>query len=99
MSPARSRALMSVRSSMAATLAQAAARSAAACARVAAMELRTDIKALDRAGLIGVIAEAGEPAFRAGQIVRWLYGRGAASFDEMSDLSAGLRAMLVERFT
>jgi len=63
------------------------------------MDPRTDIKALDRAGLNGALAEAGEPAFRAGQIVRWLYGRGTASFDEMTDLSTGLRAILAERFT
>jgi 23S rRNA (adenine2503-C2)-methyltransferase len=63
------------------------------------MDPRTDIKALDRAGLVSALAEAGEPAFRAGQIVRWLYGRGAVSFDEMTDLSAGLRAILAERFT
>ncbi len=59
---------------------------------------RPDIKSLDRAGIEGVIADLGEPAFRARQIVRWLYGRGAASFDEMSDLPAALRAKLDARF-
>ena len=35
------------------------------------------IKALDRAGLAALVHELGEPRLRAGQIVRWLYGRGA----------------------
>ena len=39
--------------------------------------------------------ELGLPAFRAKQVFRWL-GRGAASFEEMSDLSRDLRARLGE---
>jgi 23S rRNA (adenine2503-C2)-methyltransferase len=35
----------------------------------------------------------GEPSFRAGQVWRWL-ARGAASYEAMTDLSAGLRAEL-----
>ncbi len=41
------------------------------------------------------LKELGEPAFRAKQIFRWIY-RGAASFEEMSDLSKPLRARLAE---
>ncbi len=37
----------------------------------------------------------GEPAFRARQVWRWT-SQGAASFDEMTDLPAGLRARLTE---
>ena len=37
--------------------------------------------------------DQGEPAFRAKQVFRWLY-RGVTSFDEMSDLSKGLRQKL-----
>jgi len=39
--------------------------------------------------------EQGEPAFRAKQVFRWLY-RGAASFEEMTDLSKPLRKKLEE---
>jgi len=57
------------------------------------------IKALDRAGLEGLIADLGEPRFRAKQLERWLYGRGARSFAEMTDLSAGLRETLAGRLS
>jgi 23S rRNA (adenine2503-C2)-methyltransferase len=36
----------------------------------------------------------GEPAFRAGQIARWMYNRGIVSFDQMSDISKELRARI-----
>ena len=42
------------------------------------------------------LQEQGEPAFRAGQIFRWLY-RGVSSFGEMSDLSKALRQRLEEQ--
>ena len=58
----------------------------------------TDIKALTPAGLAELVAELGEPRYRAGQITAWLYGRGVRDFGEMTDLSAGLRAQLAERF-
>jgi len=57
-----------------------------------------DIKSLDRGGIEGLVAELGEPAFRTRQLVRWLYGRGVSSFDDMSDLPAALRAALGARF-
>jgi 23S rRNA (adenine2503-C2)-methyltransferase len=55
------------------------------------------IKALDRPGILALVAELGEPRFRAGQIERWLYERGASSFAEMTDLPAGLRETLAGR--
>jgi len=55
------------------------------------------IKALDAGGIAALVAEMGEPPYRAGQIVRWVYGRGARSFAEMTDLSAGLRERLAGR--
>lgn len=42
--------------------------------------------------------EGGEPAFRAGQIFDWLYGKRVTSFDEMSNLSKGLREKLNDQF-
>ncbi len=38
----------------------------------------------------------GEKPFRAKQLWQWLYTRGVASFDEMTDLSKAFRASLVE---
>ncbi len=44
------------------------------------------------------LAEQGQPAFRAKQIRRWLFDSRINSFDEMSDLSQGLRRLLEEHF-
>lgn len=51
----------------------------------------------DAQGLATVLGEMGQPRFRTRQIVRWLYGRGAAGYDAMSDLPAELRTLLAER--
>ena len=40
----------------------------------------------------------GEPAYRVGQIVDWLYKKRVKSFDEMTDLSRELRGQLASRF-
>ena len=40
-----------------------------------------------------------QPAYRAGQIYRWLYQRFALSFDEMTDLPQELRGLLADSFT
>ncbi len=40
----------------------------------------------------------GQPKYRAGQVVRWLYEKRAKSFDAMSDLPAALRRQLEEAF-
>ncbi|GAV32005.1 tRNA m2A37 methyltransferase [Coriobacteriaceae bacterium EMTCatB1] len=59
---------------------------------------RPDITAYDRAGLEHVLAEMGEPRYRARQVLRWLWARDASSFEEMTDLPAALRTALAERF-
>ena len=41
---------------------------------------------------------AGEPVFRAGQILDWLYKKRARSWDEMTNLPKSLRAWLDETF-
>lgn len=38
-----------------------------------------------------------QPAFRAGQLVEWLYQRGATSFDQMTNLPLTLRTQLKEK--
>ena len=42
--------------------------------------------------------ERGLQKYRAAQVYRWLHQRGAASFEEMTDLSKPLRAALDESF-
>lgn len=54
------------------------------------------IKALDAGGIEGLVSDMQLPRFRARQIVRWLYGRGAASYDAMTDLPAELRHALAD---
>ncbi|MFT3867344.1 MAG: 23S rRNA (adenine(2503)-C(2))-methyltransferase RlmN [Nibricoccus sp.] len=44
------------------------------------------------------LREKGEPAFRAKQILEWVYKKRARSWDDMSNLSKPLRAWLAERF-
>ena len=50
-----------------------------------------DLDRLDR-----LLAERGEPSFRAKQVWEWA-ARGARSYAEMSNLPAELRAVLEER--
>ena len=56
----------------------------------------TDIKSMTQQELSQFLKELGEPAFRAKQVFTWLH-RGAASFDEMTNLSKSLREKLKER--
>ncbi len=49
---------------------------------------------LDLPGLEAYFASLGERPFRARQVMRWVYKRGATAFDAMTDLSAGLRERL-----
>lgn len=58
----------------------------------------TDIKSLSRAELSALVAELGEPGFRAKQIFTWLQ-KGVESFDEMTNLPKPLRGKLAERCT
>lgn len=55
------------------------------------------IKALTPEGLAAFVADSGLPRYRTSQLVAWLYGRAVRSFDEMTDLPAGLRASLAGR--
>ena len=55
-----------------------------------------DIKSATAEELKSLLEEMGEKPFRAKQIFRWIHQRGAASYDEMTDLSAALRKRLAE---
>ncbi len=57
------------------------------------------IEQSSREAIAAALAELGEPSFRTAQVVRWLYRRGATSFDEMTDLPLALRTALSRRFT
>ena len=55
-----------------------------------------DLKSMTLEELTAFFKEMGQPAFRAKQVFRWLY-RGVTSFEEMTDLSKGLREQLEAR--
>ncbi len=58
----------------------------------------TNLFGLDRPALEALLAERGEPAFRARQVYAWLYARRARGFDAMTDLGRELRARLGAEF-
>ncbi|HKT80834.1 MAG TPA: 23S rRNA (adenine(2503)-C(2))-methyltransferase RlmN [Vicinamibacterales bacterium] len=59
---------------------------------------RLDLAELDLGALEDAFAALGEPAFRARQVFGWLYARGVASVDDMTDLPRALRAAVKEKF-
>ncbi|MCB9780959.1 MAG: 23S rRNA (adenine(2503)-C(2))-methyltransferase RlmN [Alphaproteobacteria bacterium] len=58
---------------------------------------RTDLLALSRDELTAWLRDHGQPAFRGKQLWAWLWDKGAADFDEMTDLPKGLRQVLHEQ--
>jgi 23S rRNA (adenine2503-C2)-methyltransferase len=59
---------------------------------------RTPIKSLTLDELAGRLSALGQPAYRAKQVMRWLYEKRAKSFAAMSDLPAALRDGLAAEF-
>ncbi len=57
-----------------------------------------DARRLTPDGLAEALRTLGEPAYRAVQVLDWLHRRRAASWEEMSNLPAALRARLAETF-
>ena len=55
-----------------------------------------DIKSMTLEEITALLREMGEPTFRGKQVFTWLH-RGVTSFDEMSNLSKGLRQKLAQR--
>ncbi len=53
-----------------------------------------DIRSQNRDTLAAQFASWNQPAYRLDQLLRWLYARRAASWDEMSNLPKALRAQL-----
>ena len=58
--------------------------------------METPIKSYSIQGLSDLMAGLGQPSFRTSQLVEWLYAKHAASYDEMTNLPASLRAELAE---
>ncbi len=58
-----------------------------------------DIKNLNKKQLTEWCRANGLPAYRAGQIMRWVYGRGAEAFDEMTDISKKIRTLISSQFS
>lgn len=56
------------------------------------------IKAFGADDLATVLADLGQPRFRAKQLVKWLYERGVCSYAEMTDLPSSLRDALASRY-
>lgn len=57
-----------------------------------------DLRDLQLQDMVTLLAEEGEPAFRATQLCQWVYKRQATSLHEMTDLPESLRQRLQERF-
>ena len=60
--------------------------------------VRRDLVGLDRQDLAALMAELGEPAFRARQLWHWIYYRGSRDFSAMSSLAKDFRQRLEEKF-
>lgn len=60
---------------------------------------KRDIRKLKLDELKEFFSLQGEKSFRAQQVYEWLWNKSAKSFDQMTNLSIGLRDMLKENFT
>lgn len=58
---------------------------------------KVDLKGLTLEQLQQLLLELGKEKYRARQIVRWIYQRGATDFAEMTDLGKNFRQQLAER--
>ena len=59
--------------------------------------MKQDLKSMTMAEMQAAFSELGQPTFRAKQVFTWLH-RGAASFEEMTNLSKPLREALAARY-
>ncbi len=60
---------------------------------------RTPIHSLTLDELGAKLRALGQPAYRAKQMLHWIYGQRVRTFNEMSDLPAALRSQLEEAFS
>jgi 23S rRNA (adenine2503-C2)-methyltransferase len=54
---------------------------------------------LNLAALVAWLGEKGEPAFRARQVLEWVFRHGSVAFESMTNLPAGLRENLAATFS
>lgn len=59
-----------------------------------AVDAKIEIKSFFRNELAAKLAKLGEPAYRADQVLQWVYEKQAKTFGEMTNLSASLRGKL-----
>lgn len=62
------------------------------------MNRKPSIKQLSCEQLEELMLSYGQPKFRSGQLVEWLYKKGVSSFNEMTNLSKALRQQLADDF-
>jgi 23S rRNA (adenine2503-C2)-methyltransferase len=61
--------------------------------------LKPDIKSLTEADLGGCLQQWGQPSYRVGQVLDWVYRRLATDWDAMTNLPKSLRQQLAETFS
>jgi len=61
--------------------------------------MQKDLRSLNLFDLEALLAEWGEPRFRAKQIYEWLWAKSVSGIDDMSNVSKDLRTKLKENFT
>lgn len=61
-------------------------------------DVRPDIREFDRDRLTQWCRDHDLAPYRAGQILKWIYVRGAESFDDMTDIAKPTRQMLADHF-
>ena len=61
--------------------------------------MQTDIKSQSREELSALFSEWNQPAYRVDQLLHWLYGRQASSWEQMTNLPKALREKLAQHFT
>lgn len=61
-------------------------------------EMNESIKSFSKDGLESLIVKIGLPKFRAGQLLQWLYGKNARSYEEMTNLPKSMREQLEDAY-
>ncbi len=62
------------------------------------MTEKRDIRALTKTQLRDFFVDKGETAFRGNQVYEWLWNKSAHSFEDMTNISKEIRALLAEQF-
>jgi 23S rRNA (adenine2503-C2)-methyltransferase len=60
------------------------------------MPQKTNLKSLSHGALLDFVLSQGLPAYRAGQLAHWMYGKFVGQIDEITEFSKNLRAELAE---